>query len=65
MIKYVKKIYKDYHQEIKYTAPTTASGHLFDVCEDNQDRLLREEQAKALHHSTAQLLILCARSIGH
>ena len=48
------------HEEIKYVAATSVAEHLFDVSEYNQDRLLPEEQARAFHHSTDQLLFLCA-----
>ena len=60
MIKYIKKIHEDFPEDIKFAAATPAAEHLFDVSEDNQDRLLPEEQAIAFHHSTAQLLFLCA-----
>ena len=65
MIKYIKKIHEYFHEEIKSAAATPAAGHLFDVLEDNQDRLLPEEQARAFHHSIAQLLFLCAHATGN
>ena len=40
MIKYIKKIHEYSPEEINYAAATPASEHLFDVHEDNQDRLL-------------------------
>ena len=43
-------------------AATPAAEHLFDVREDNKDKLLPEEQAQAFHHPTAQLLFMCARA---
>ena len=63
MIKYIKKIHKEFPEEIKSVAATPAAEHLFEVCEDNKDKLLPEEQALAFHHTTAQLLFLraCAR----
>ena len=63
MIKYIKKIHKDFPEDIKSSAARPASEHLFDVREDKQDRLLPEEKARAFQHSTYQLLFLyaCAR----
>ena len=61
MIKYIKKIHEYFPEEIKSLADTPSSEHLFDVLEDNQNRLLPEEQTRAVHHCTAQLLFLCAR----
>ena len=61
MIKYIKKILEDFLEEIKYAVAMPAAEHLFDVSEDNQDRFLPEEQARAFHQSTSQLLFLCAR----
>ena len=60
MIKYINKIHEDSPEEIKSTSDTPTAEHLFYVHEYNQDRLLPEEQARAFHHSTAQLLFLCA-----
>ena len=60
-IKYINKIHKDFPEEIKSAAATPSADQLFDVSEDNQDRFLPEEQARAFHQSTSQLLFLCAR----
>ena len=65
MIEYIKKIHEDLPYEIKFAAATPADEHLFDVHEDNHERLLPEEQARAFHHSTSQLIFLCARATGH
>ena len=45
MIKYIKKIHKDFPEEIKSSAATPDTEHLFDVREDNKYKLLPEEQA--------------------
>ena len=58
MTKYIKKIHKDFPEEIKSVAATPTAEHLFDVCEDNKDKILPEEQALAFHYTTAQLLFL-------
>ena len=62
MIKYINKIHKDFPKEIKSSSSITTAEHLFYVRKDNQDRLLPEEQSRSFHHSTAQLLFLCARA---
>ena len=62
MIKYIKKIHEDFEEEIKLAAATPAAEHLFNVCKDNKDKLLPEEQALAFHHTTTQLLFLSARA---
>ena len=62
MIKYIKKIQEDFPEEIKSSAATPAAEHLFDVREDNKDKLLPEEQTQACHRTTAQLLFMFARS---
>ena len=41
MIKYINKIHEDFPEDIKSAAATPAAEHLFDVREDNQDRLLK------------------------
>ena len=53
MIKYIKKIQKDFPEKNKSSAATPAAEHLFDVKEDNKDKLLPAEQAQAFHHTTA------------
>ena len=55
MIKYLKKILEEFPEEIKSAAATPAAEHLFDVREDNLDKLLPEELALAFHRTTAQL----------
>eukprot|EP00957_Ditylum_brightwellii_P011458 866175-Ditylum_brightwellii.AAC.1 len=62
MIEYIKKIHEIFPEEIKSVATTPAAEHLFDVCEDNKDKLLPNEQALAFHCTTAQLLFLSARA---
>ena len=62
MIKYIKKIHENFPEEIKSTTAIPAAEHLFNVREDNQDKILPEKQAQAFHHTTAQLLFLCARA---
>eukprot|EP00957_Ditylum_brightwellii_P158907 12095133-Ditylum_brightwellii.AAC.1 len=62
MIKYIKKIHKDFPEEIKSVAATPAAEHLFEVCEDNINKLLPGEQTLAFHCTTAQILLLSARA---
>ena len=61
MIKYIKKIHDKFPEEIKSAGATPAAEHLFDVCKDNKDKILPEEQALAFYCTTAQLLFLSAR----
>ena len=44
------------------SAATSAADHLFDVREDNKEKLLPGEQAQAFHRPTAPLLFMCARA---
>ena len=46
MIKYIKKIHEDFPEKIKSSAATPAAKHLFDVREDNKDKILPEDQAQ-------------------
>ena len=49
MIKYIKKILKEFPEEIKSVAATPAVEHLFEVYKDSKDKLLPEEQALAMY----------------
>ena len=60
MIKYIKKIHEDFPEEINSSSATPDANHLFDVREDNKDKLLPEEQAQAFPRTTAQIFVLCA-----
>ena len=62
MIKYIKTIHEDFPEKIKSSAATPAAEHLFDVTENNKDKLLPEEQEQAFNRPTAQLLFMCARA---
>jgi hypothetical protein len=55
---YVTKIISSFPEKIAGVQATPASDHLFQVRPVNEARLLPEEQARAFHHSTAQLLFL-------
>ena len=65
MIKYLAKIFKAFPEEIRAAAATPAANHLFEVRDENKQKLLPEEQARAFHHSVAQLLFLCGRARPH
>ena len=45
MIKYTKKIHEDFPEENKSSADKLSAENLFDVREDNKEKLLPEEQA--------------------
>ena len=42
IIKYIKKIHEDFLEEIKSSAATPAADHLFDMRDDNKEKLLPE-----------------------
>ena len=63
MIKYLKKIFIEFPEEITKTAETPAGEHLFKVASEDMAKLLPEEQARAFHHAVAQLLFLCMRAM--
>jgi hypothetical protein len=52
----------NFPEVIEGTAHSPASDHLFMVRPDDERALLGEEQARAFHHSVAQLLFASARS---
>jgi hypothetical protein len=60
MTKYIKKIIKDFPEEILGKQATPAGDHLFKVREDG--RKLDEEQANAFHHTVYQLLFAANRT---
>ena len=62
MIKYLAKIFKAFPETIRTAAATPAADHLIEVIDENERKLLPEEQARAFHHSVAQLLFLCGRA---
>eukprot|EP00957_Ditylum_brightwellii_P125349 9553750-Ditylum_brightwellii.AAC.1 len=62
MIKYIKKIHKEFPEEIKSVAVIPAAEHLLEVRKDNKDKLLPKEQVLVFHRTTSQLLFLSARA---
>jgi len=62
MIKYLRKIFVDFSEDITSTAATPAADHLFKVRAEELARLLPEEQAQQFHRTVAQLLFLSARA---
>ena len=62
MIKYLMKIFEDFPEEIRSTAPSPAADHLFNVRDASEAKYLTEEQAKHFHHAVAQLLFVSARA---
>jgi hypothetical protein len=62
MVDYLKGVLNDFPEVIEGTVHTPASEHLFTVRPDDERTLLGEEQARAFHHSVAQLLFALARS---
>ena len=58
MINYIKKIIKAFPEKITGVQSTPAGDRLFQVCPPTEATFLPEEQARAFHHTTAQLLFL-------
>ena len=55
---YVAKIISSFPEKITGVQATPASDHLFQIRPEPDAKLLPEEQARAFHHTTAQLLFL-------
>ena len=62
MIKYTSKILTEFPEPITTSCATPAADHLFSVQDKNKAKFLPETQAKAFHHTVAQLLFLCKRT---
>ena len=61
MIKYQKKVIKEFHHEIKGTSAIPAAVHLFQV-KDEEAKFLPKEQAAIFHHTVSQLLFMCTQA---
>ncbi len=62
MIEYIKDIINDFPEEIIATRTSPATNHLFTVQDRSLATPLPEEQARAFHHTAAQLLFLSTRA---
>jgi hypothetical protein len=62
MIDYLKGVINDFPEIIPGTAITPATTNLFEVRPHNEQKVLGEEQARAFHHSVAQLLFATTRA---
>jgi hypothetical protein len=58
MIPYINKILSDFPEKITGVTSSPAADHLFQVRPTSEAKILPEEQARAFHHTTAQLLFL-------
>jgi hypothetical protein len=58
MIPYINKVFDAFPEKINGVASSPASDHLFQVRPPLEAKLLPELQARAYHHTTAQLLFL-------
>ena len=58
MTPYINKIVAAFPEKITGVQSTPAADHLFQIRPASEARLLPEEQARAYHHTTAQLLFL-------
>ena len=62
MMEYIKKIIKDFPEEIVGMQTFPAVDHLFTVRDPSLAKVFLEEQAMAFHCTAAQLLFLSARA---
>ena len=62
MIEYIKNIIANFPEEIVATRMAPAADHLFTVRDESLSKPLLEEQARAFHHASAQLLFLSTRA---
>ena len=62
MIKYLRKIFAAFTEEITTTAETPTAEHLFKVAERDIAKALPVAQARAFHHVVMQLLFSCMRA---
>ena len=58
MIPYINKVLEAFPEKINGVASSPASDHLFQIRPPLEAKLLPEVQARAYHHTTAQLLFL-------
>ena len=61
MIEYINSIIDQFPEEIIAIKTSPAVDHLFMVRDESLSKPLPEEQARAFHHASAQLLFLSAR----
>jgi hypothetical protein len=62
MIEYIKNITADLPEEIAAIRTSPATDHLFTLRDKSLLKPLPEEQARAFHHASAQLLFLSTRA---
>jgi hypothetical protein len=62
MVEYIRNIIRDFPEEITGTKISPAADHLFMVRDPSLAKALPEEQAMAIHRTTAQLLFLSVRA---
>ena len=62
VIKYLKKVLRDFTEDIKSDAATSAADHLFWVRDEKEAKFLPEKQAVVCHHTVLQLLFISSRA---
>jgi hypothetical protein len=62
MFDYLRGVINDFPEEITGTAMSPTTTNLYDVRPDKERMELNEEQARAFHHTIAQLLFATARA---
>ena len=63
MIKYLQKIIDEIPEVLRVTKSCRAGDNLFNIIDYEDRELLPEEMARQFHRTTAQLFLLCKRSI--
>jgi len=62
MFKYLRNVIEEFPEKITGRAAMPAAGHLFDIRDEKDARVLEEERALAFHHTVAQLLFMATRA---
>ena len=62
MIKYIQKIIEEFLDTLRGTKASQARDNLFEIREEEDRKLLPEEQVSQFHRTVAQLMFLCTRA---
>ena len=61
MIKYLQKVIEEFPETLRGAKASPARDNLFEIREENDRKLLPENQASQFHRTEAKLLFLCMR----
>jgi hypothetical protein len=62
IIKYLHNVIGEFPELITGKVATPAAGHLFNIRDEKETRVLEEEQALAFLHTVSQLLFMATRA---